>query len=188
MAEVNENRSFAASDFLNHPYPDAESNAAILLPHLKPTDKILDFRCGSGIIAISLASRVPHGAVVGIDFAPNVISKARASLVDHYRWRATYPPGHQHPPEGAIIFHLVDSIVKLPYDDNTFDVVYASDMFIQIVTETLSVEVLKEMMRVLKFDGFLFTRDIAKQHLFPSNLGFGTQLTQNLLRCFCRSD
>ena len=57
----------------------AETNAAHLLPHLKPGLRILDFGCGSGSIPVGLANAVNPGEVHGIDMEEPQINVARSA-------------------------------------------------------------------------------------------------------------
>ena len=58
-------RAFHGHAFLRR---SAERNAAFLLPHLEPGQRVLDLGCGPGAITVGLADRVgPDGSVVGVD-------------------------------------------------------------------------------------------------------------------------
>jgi arsenite methyltransferase len=46
---------------------------------LKPDDRVLDIGCGSGWLCRRFARLVPEGRVVGIDIAPEMVRRARAS-------------------------------------------------------------------------------------------------------------
>ena len=56
---------------------NAETNAAHLLPHLKPGLRLLDFGCGPGSITVGLANAVNPGEVHGIDKEESQINVAR---------------------------------------------------------------------------------------------------------------
>jgi len=50
----------------------------------EPTDHVMDLGCGDGCVTASVAQKVPHGKVVGIDFSPDMIKVAKE----------TYSPNH----------------------------------------------------------------------------------------------
>ena len=54
--------------------------AAHLLPHLKPSFRILDVGCGPGSITLDLARLVPDGHVVGIDINAGMLHLLGAIL------------------------------------------------------------------------------------------------------------
>lgn len=58
-------------------YQDAyDRTAAGTVKYLKPTDRVLDFACGTGIVTYKMA---PHAArVLGIDQAGEMVARARA--------------------------------------------------------------------------------------------------------------
>lgn len=59
----------------SHRWRTAENSAAHLLPHLQPTDRLLDVGCGPGTITADLAGRVAE--VLGVDPSASVIEEAR---------------------------------------------------------------------------------------------------------------
>ncbi len=51
--------------------------------NLHPGDRVVDFGCGGGIDVVLAAHQVgPHGKVVGIDFAPQMIKRAKQTLAE----------------------------------------------------------------------------------------------------------
>lgn len=57
-------------------YEDAyRRTAANSLRHLKPTDRILEFACGTGIVTLAVAPHVAH--IRAIDIAEEMVSRAR---------------------------------------------------------------------------------------------------------------
>ena len=88
---------------------NAETNAAHLLPHLKPGLRILDFGCGPGSITVGLANAVNPGEVHGIDKEESQIDVAR---------NVAKAGGHQN-----AFFHVGD-VTALPFEDNFFDVAH----------------------------------------------------------------
>ncbi|RVX70783.1 hypothetical protein B0A52_05434 [Exophiala mesophila] len=60
----------------DHARRTAQDSAAFLIPHIKPTDTILDLGCGPGTITADLAELVPQGRVVGGDPVESVLKQA----------------------------------------------------------------------------------------------------------------
>ncbi|KAK7536517.1 S-adenosyl-L-methionine-dependent methyltransferase [Phyllosticta citricarpa] len=120
-----------------HSRRTAQSCAAHLLPHLKPTHKVLDVGCGPGSITTTLAPFVPEGHVTGVDYSPEVIALAE-------RLAAAVPSGVTN-----VSFQTADAFA-LPFADGTFDVVHAHQV-VQHVADPVGL--LCEMRRVAKPDG-----------------------------------
>jgi 2-polyprenyl-3-methyl-5-hydroxy-6-metoxy-1,4-benzoquinol methylase len=105
-----------------HARRTAESSAAYLLPHLRPTDVLLDVGAGPGTITADLAGRVAE--VVGLDPAPAAVTAAqelvarrgltnvRVEVGDVYALEAatgTYDVVHAH----QVLQHLADPVAAL---------------------------------------------------------------------------
>ena len=58
-----------------HHLPIVEPTLALM--DLRPTDRILDMGCGSGWLARRLAAYTPHGRVIGIDIADEMVRRAQ---------------------------------------------------------------------------------------------------------------
>ena len=112
---------------------------------LQGDEKILDLGCGSGILLIEAAKRLPQGKAHGIDLwqtkdqsgnrMEKTLSKAEAEGVTH---RIEIETG---------------DIRSLPYPDGTFDAVVSSLVIHNIRDEQGREQALKEMLRVLKPGG-----------------------------------
>lgn len=125
-----------------HAWRTVANSAAYLVPHLRPGLSVLDVGCGPGTITVDLARRVAPGRVVGVDLAPEVVTRAERDA------RA----------EGAadVEFAVADLFV-LPFADDSFDVVHAHQV-LQHVHDP--VRALREMRRVARPGGLVAVRDV----------------------------
>lgn len=153
----------------------AESNAAFLLPHIKKTDYILDVGCGPGTITTGFIKYASEGSIVGIDISAEVLQKAKALATE-----ANIPT--QGP--GSVVFEEGNVLEGLSYPDDTFDVVYSSQVFGHFPPPDLPLKALAEIRRVLKPGGILATRDGANQHFYPQSLDLDRLWGQNQNRAF----
>ncbi|BGP13456.1 hypothetical protein JCM10213_001780 [Rhodosporidiobolus nylandii] len=118
----------------SHRTRTVENSAPFLLPHLRPTDELLDVGCGPGTITCSFAKHVAR--VVGVEDPA-----AGQSIVD-----AATAEARSQGVEGKVSFQLGDAL-SLPFPDNSFDVVYCHQV-LQHVPEPILV--LREMRRVAR--------------------------------------
>ncbi|PQE17104.1 arsenite methyltransferase protein [Rutstroemia sp. NJR-2017a BBW] len=151
----------------------AESHAPFLLPHLKPTDHILDVGCGPGTITTSFAKYVTEGRITGIDISPIVLQKAQ-TLASEF-----HIPTHGC---GSVVFEEGDILAGLSYPDATFDVIYSSQLLGHMPPPELPLQALIEMRRVLKPGGILATRDGLGPHFYPRSLDLDRLWGQNEFR------
>ncbi|KAK3669447.1 hypothetical protein LTR78_010667 [Recurvomyces mirabilis] len=144
-----------------HQRRTAETDAAFLLPHIKPTDKILDVGCGPGTITAGFVSYVPQGSVIGLDISAAVLQKARDVATD------AGTPAHG---PGSLGFGEGDILKGLPYEDNTFDIVFSSQVIGHMVPPDQPLAAITEMRRVVRPGGIVACRDAAFQHFYPAHL------------------
>ena len=83
----------------NHAGRTAETQAAFLLPYLRPGMALLDLGCGPGSITTGLAAAVAPGPTTGIDIDPQPIGGVEVVSGD---------------------------VMNLPFPDASFDAIYAS--------------------------------------------------------------
>ncbi len=109
----------------------AQSYAEFMLPHLKPTDRVLDFGCGSGSISVGLGDVVRDGQVIAFDIEASAFGPVVHHLDDH-------STDHVH--------FLAAEGTALPFRDAVFDAALCHS-----VLETLRdpLQALDEIMRVL---------------------------------------
>ena len=153
-----------------HQSRTAESDAAFLLPYIKKIDHILDVGCGPGTITTGLAKYASKGTTVGIDISIDVLQKAKALAAE-----ANLPI--QGP--GSVVFEQGNILEGLAYPDDTFDIVYCSQLFGHLPPPDLPLRALAEIRRVLKPGGILATRDGAAQHFYPQSLDLDRLWVQN---------
>lgn len=164
-----------ASTLATHLLRTAEADGGFLLPHIKRTDRILDIGCGPGTITTGFVKYATGGSVVGADFSEGVLEKARALAAE-----ANIPT--EGP--GSVVFQHGDVLKKLPFDDETFDIVYASQVFGHLPPPDQPLQALAEIRRVLKKGGILATRDGAAQHFYPSHLNLDKLWGENAYRVY----
>ncbi|NEN92636.1 MAG: methyltransferase domain-containing protein, partial [Okeania sp. SIO3H1] len=109
---------------------------------LQPTAEVLEIGCGVGNIAYGLAYYLKSpGRYEGNDFSEELISWAKQNISSH---------------KPHFNFRQIDSDLKLPYDDKSFDFVFIGSRFTQVSGKEIR-NYLDEIYRVLKPDGrFLF--------------------------------
>ncbi|MFH1754019.1 MAG: class I SAM-dependent methyltransferase [Candidatus Omnitrophota bacterium] len=100
--------------------------------------KVLDIGCGTGELAKKLSSRFKNANVNGVDISETMIEKASAKNMDK-----------------AVSFRVGD-VEKLPYKENSFDVLTCSHSFHHYPNKD---KALSEMHRVLKPNGHLMIID-----------------------------
>ena len=141
----------------SHASRTVHSDAAFILPHIKPGMHILDVGCGPGTITVGFLNYVPQGSVTGTDYSEDVLKQAReraerTNLEDLQSGRLTYVQG--------------DLYKGLPFEDNTFDLVFSSQVFTHLITRP--VEALKEVRRVCKSGGMVASREGDTFHWYPA--------------------
>ena len=126
----------------------AASNAAHLLPHLKPGLRVLDFGCGPGMISVGLARAVEPGELHGVDMEQSQVDIARG---------VAEMGGHRNAK-----FHVGD-VTDLDFEDDSFDVVHCHNvlMYVPDTARTLA-----EAKRVLKPGGLIACRELITSSSF----------------------
>jgi ubiquinone/menaquinone biosynthesis C-methylase UbiE len=107
----------------------------IELAQLRPSERVLDVACGTGVVARLAAEHVNGSGVVGVDVNPGMLEIAReAGGPTQIEWHEA-------------------SAEALPFDDATFDVVFCQ-MGLQFFADKRGA--LREMRRVLRPGGRVF--------------------------------
>jgi ubiquinone/menaquinone biosynthesis C-methylase UbiE len=105
------------------------THAAFIEPWLKSGFQVLDCGCGPGAISVGLATAVgPSGQVTGIDLAESQIAIAQA--------RST-----------ANLNFQVGSVYELPFDDNSFDVVFSHALFEHLARPIAAIQEIHRILR-----------------------------------------
>ncbi|KAI1195947.1 S-adenosyl-L-methionine-dependent methyltransferase [Nemania serpens] len=154
-----------------HETRTAESSAAFLIPFIKETDHILDVGCGPGTITTGFAKYAHKGTVIGLDMSNDVLERARKLATE-----AAVPTEGA----GSVRFEQGNALERLPYPDDTFDVVYSSQVLGHMPPPDLPRHALAEMRRVLKPGGILASRDGVSSMFSPKNLRLDRLWSQNL--------
>ena len=136
-----------------HGWRTAQNSCAYLLPHLSPTNRILDVGCGPGSITTDLANLVPRGHVTGIEYTFAPLPGARALAAERGVMNVSFQEGDIH---------------NLPFEDGAFDVVHAHQVLQHISDPVLG---LREMRRVCKDGGIVAVRESAYIAPYPSTPG-----------------
>ncbi|KAI1330230.1 S-adenosyl-L-methionine-dependent methyltransferase [Xylariaceae sp. FL0255] len=167
----NYKQGYSSHTTSTHESRTADSSASFLLPHIKKTDRILDIGCGSGTITTGLAKLVPEGSVTGVDMSPEILARAKTLAA-----QSPIPAERQ----GSVIFEQGNVLEKLPYPDDTFDIVYNSQLMGHIPPPDLPRQAVSEMRRVLKPGGILASRAAISSHFYPASSNLDRLWYQNL--------
>lgn len=119
-----------------------DESAPALKPFLKQGDDVLDVGCGPGTISLDVARAVTPGRVVGFDRVEHRIAAARALAVEQSCQNASFESGDAN---------------ELPFDDNTFDVVFSHTVLHYFWDPERA---LREQKRVLKAGGWLIAAGV----------------------------
>jgi len=129
----------AESVLRSHRARTAANSAAYLLPHLGPTDRLLDVGSGPGTITADLAALVAE--VVAVEIDEPAAGLTRAGLTDRGVANAAVRVG---------------DVLDLDLADDSFDVVHAHQVLQHVADPVLA---LREMARVTRPGGVVGVRD-----------------------------
>lgn len=125
-----------------HAWRTAEKCAAYLIPQIKPGMVVLDAGCGPGSITADFAQLVgPEGKVYGIEISEEPLKMARQIAEERGLKNLEFQVGDVH---------------KLPFADETFDVVHVHQVLIHAGNP---VHALEELRRVAKKGGIVAARE-----------------------------
>ncbi|KAK4171550.1 methyltransferase [Triangularia setosa] len=169
-------QGYSPATLSSHASRTIHSDAAFLIPYIKPTDRILDVGCGPGTITIGFGPLVPQGSVLGIDISDEVLDQARSLLAgNHDLKNVTFRHGNLLASGGL---QLQEAVVK----EGSFDVVFSSQVFPHLATPEMRRDALREMKRLIKPGGIVATRDAAELYFYPKSHGLDRLWTGNMLK------
>lgn len=130
-----------------HSWRSVSNAVPYVIPYLKKSDKLLDVGLGPGSILKDFANYV--GNVIGVE--------PTQELIDIASGQPDLPP--------LVRFQLA-LVYKLPFEDNTFDIVHALQVLLHLDEPETA---LKEMCRVCKPGGYVLVKDADLQMtlIFP---------------------
>ena len=112
---------------------------------LHPESQVLEVACNMGTTAMEIATQF-QCHITGIDMDKQALEKAKKNIADHGL-------------SDLVTIQMADAS-KLPFDDNSFDVVI-NEAMLTMYGDKAKAKLLQEYYRVLKPGGRLLTHDIA---------------------------
>ncbi|KAI5958871.1 hypothetical protein KGF57_002305 [Candida theae] len=142
----------AVSD--THAWRTVDNSTKFITTVLKPNFHVLDVGCGPGSITIDLAKNylTSGGSVIGVEPTSELIDTAN-------NLKETTEPQLDN------IKFQIGSVYELPFEDNTFDLVYAHQVVIHLQDP---IKGLKELARVAKPGGFVAVKDADLESIIAS--------------------
>jgi ubiquinone/menaquinone biosynthesis C-methylase UbiE len=110
---------------------------------LTPRDRVLDVGCGTGELLARIAARYPDAKLSGLDPVPEMLAVAREKVSEKVELRVGWAD-------------------RLPWPDNTFDMIVSCNMFHYIVHPVAAV---REMERVVRPGGKVVITDWCDDYL-----------------------
>lgn len=114
-------------------------------------DKVLEVGCSTGLVSLMISSAVQGCEIIGVDDNENRLQVAN----ENAQIASVLNSG------AAVEFKCVDNMAKLPFADNSMDIVFSYGK-LRTLPDPEVIGVLKEMKRVCKEDGLVYIYDIAR--------------------------
>ncbi|KAI5954434.1 hypothetical protein KGF54_002209 [Candida jiufengensis] len=136
-------KGFQKSISNTHSSRNVENSGKFVTTVLKPNFKMLDVGCGPGSITIDFAKSylTCGGSIIGIEPTHELVDASNELKNKENVINAEFQLG---------------SIYNIPYPDNTFDLVYSHQVIVHIKDP---IKALRELLRVIKPNGFVCVRD-----------------------------
>jgi len=130
----------------------------IIVNYVSKDSNILDIGCGNGRLVQNIPSESKY---TGLDISPKLISKAKA----------------KHPTHNFV----TGDILALPFQDNSFDIVFAIASFHHIPSVEFRIKTINEITRVLNKDGiFVMTNWNLYQPKYEKYINTDYQISKDL--------
>jgi len=143
--DISDEMEFINVDWLldHHKTKENERSQMVNDLNLKPGDRVLDLGCGPGLWTSMIAERIkPNGYVIGVDLSEDLIKYAKKRI-------------RKNPLKKIIKFQQGD-FFNIPFDDNSFDVVFFGNCYAYV---TEAKRVLEEQKRVTTKYGRIIAKD-----------------------------
>lgn len=124
-----------------HSWRTVQNSVAFIMPLLQPDILVLDVGCGPGTITLDLAKYVKLGRIIGVEPTEDILERAELEKKKLGVTNVTFQKG---------------SVYELPFEDNTFDVVFEHQMILHLEDPSKAVQ---EMRRVTKKGGYMCLKD-----------------------------
>ncbi|CAG8524792.1 71_t:CDS:2 [Scutellospora calospora] len=124
---------------------------------------ILDVGCGPGLRVIDMGLEYPYSSIIGLDIDSSA-----------------FPPRGQYP--SNVCFLTSNATHGVPFPPNTFDFIHMSMMW-GAFNETQWISIIKDLVRVLKHDGWI---EFTEPDVTPKNPGKIQLLIHEYSRKACR--
>ncbi|CUM64619.1 uncharacterized protein PRCAT00002227001 [Priceomyces carsonii] len=124
-----------------HNWRNVDNSVKFIVPYLKQDFKVLDVGSGPGTITIDMGKYISKGSVIGVEPIEELIKEAKDNQTKSGVSNVAFQAG---------------SIYHLPFEDNTFDLVFCHQVLIHLQDPLAG---LKEMKRVAKPGGFVCARE-----------------------------
>ena len=148
---------------------DQKFQQALKLAKIKKGMTVLDYGCGRGEIVLQCALR--DAKSIGIDYSEDAIDLAQEAI-------SLIAPEYQ-----KNIRLLCINSKQLPFEDNTFDLIFFLNVIEHMYPEEVSL-VLKEFYRILKPSGKLVMRTSPNKHYFDIGYKYYTRILLKLVNPF----
>ncbi|CAI5755890.1 unnamed protein product [Candida verbasci] len=127
-----------------HAWRTVKNSAEFVIPVLKPNFKVLDVGSGPGTITFDFAKNylTEGGKIIGVEPTQELIDEA-----NEYKAKNGSPSN---------LHFQIGSIYELPFEDDSFDLIYCHQVVIHLQDPILA---LKELKRVCKPNGYVCVKD-----------------------------